>query len=140
MSSVQVTKCRNLKASKNDRRGAVWCSQCQHHCITDNDNKCQCCLTELATNKRKYTELKKFDRILEECGGIIEEYMANPCRRDFEFAWSIRIGIINYWVPAKVIAEYKELPTLECPDKYQKFLEAVKKECIVLPRYMHSIK
>lgn len=137
---MQVVKCRNIQVARTDRRGAVWCSECSHHCITDNENKCQCCLTNVKQNKRKLTELKKFDKILEECSTIIDEYMANPCRRDYEFAWPIRIGIINYYVPVKYLAEYRELPNLECPDKFERFLESVRRDCLVLPRYMYSVK
>lgn len=91
-------------------------------------------------NKKQLSNIKVFDKILFSCGGAIDEWMADPCNPDLNFAWPIRIGIINYFVPVRYLAEYRELPNLEGENKEERFLNNVKKECSVLGRYMHAIK
>lgn len=131
--------CKKIEVSKYDKRGAVWCAECRHYCITDNENKCNCCFNKVG-NQKKHTELKKFDKVLNECELDIKRWMSNPSSRDYEFGWPIRLGIINYFVSVRYLAEYMELPNLEGENKYAEFLETVKRECIVLPRYMYAIK
>lgn len=84
--------------------------------------------------------MKTFDKIVKCHYESILAWMANPCEPDLNFGWPVRIGIINYFVPVRYLAEFVELPNLEGENKEKLFLENVKRECSVLGRYMHAIK
>ncbi len=134
-----IHKCRNQKVSSRHPSGAKFCANCKHYTLVDIDGFCFCCAIKIP-NRKQLTELKKFDKILKSCGSSIESWAACPCIPDLEFGWPIRIGIITYYVPVRFLAEYAELPQLEGENVPEKFLEAVKRECSVLPRYIHSIR
>lgn len=136
---VQKGKCRKLKANIHNPNGAKFCENCKHYALTDTTNNCECCQLHIA-NKKKYTELKTFEKIVRENHDSIIQWMAFPSTPDYNFGWPVRIGIINYFVPVRYFAEYLELPQLEGDQIQKKFLENVKKECAVLGRYMHAIK
>lgn len=84
--------------------------------------------------------IKPFEQIIESDHDSIVAWMAFPSNPDNNYGWPVRIGILNYFVPVRYLAEYLELPKLEGNDVQKKFLENVKKECTVLGRYMHAIK
>ena|SRR3990167_1180119 len=137
---VQKTgECRKQKANLHHPNGAKYCENCKHHSLTDNHNNCECCKLHIQ-NKKRYTELKTFDRITKMNYFSIVEWVALPSDPDYDFGWPVRIGIINYFVPVRYFAEYLELPNLEGEDIEKQFLENVRKECAVLGRYMHAIK
>lgn len=136
---VQKGICRNHEINLHHPEGAKYCYNCKHYSLTDNENNCQCCLLHIA-KKKKFTELKTFEKIMNLHYYSITEWMALPTNPDYNFGWPVRIGIINYFVPVRYFAEYLELPNLEGSDIEKKFLENVKKECSVLGRYMHAIK
>ena len=132
-------KCRNKKVGPRHPSKSKFCKFCNHYSLVDINGYCECCYIKIP-NKKQLTELKTFDKILNACYLSIQEWIAEPCNPDLDFGWSIRIGIINRFVPVRFLAEYSELPNLEGDNKEYLFLENVKKECSVLPRYMHSIK
>jgi len=132
-------KCRQRFVLPNHPSGSRYCPNCKHYAIVESDGSCQCCLS-IIPNKKQFTKLRVFDKILRSCSNPIDEWIADPCNPDLEFGWSIRIGIINYFVPVRYLAEYRELPNLESEDKEERFLNNVKKECTVLGRYIHAIK
>lgn len=139
MQVLREPKCKGLKTNSHNPTGSRYCHNCKHRAQTDIDNNCLCCGLKIP-NKKQYTELKTFNKIVNACESSITEWAANPCDPDLNFGWPIRIGIINYFVPVRYLAEFMELPHLECPDKEKIFLENVKKECAVLGRYMHAVK
>lgn len=135
----EKTKCKGIKASIHDPSVAKFCLYCNHYALTDNENNCNCCGSHVP-NKRKYGELKIFEKIIRLNHGAIMAWMGMPSEPDFNFGWPIRIGMMNYFVPVRYFAEFLELPDLEGKDLQKKFLENVKRECMILPRYMHVIK
>ena len=135
----QKGECRKQKANLHHPNGAKYCENCSHYSLTDKSNNCECCKLHIS-NKKRYTELKTFERIVKLNYLSIVEWMALPSEPDYNFGWPVRIGIINYFVPVRYFAEYMELPELEGEDIEKQFLENVKKECAVLGRYMHAIK
>lgn len=134
-----TTQCKNQKANIHHPDGAKFCQNCNHYSLTDDHNNCECCKLHISSKKR-YTELKTFERITRVNLYSVKEWMALPSSPDFNFGWPVRIGILNYFVPVRYFAEYLELPNLEGENIQKKFLENVKKECAVLGRYMHAIK
>ncbi len=136
---AQKGECRKIRAKIHNPNGAKYCENCNHYSLTDHYNNCECCGLHIA-NRKKYTELKTFEKIVKENYHSILEWVALPSPPDYNFGWPVRIGIINYFVPVRYFAEYLELPELEGEQIHRKFLENVKKECPVLGRYMHAIK
>ena len=134
-----VGKCTQKFVLPNHPSGAKYCPNCKHYSLVELDGSCQCCRLKIP-NKKQYSQLRVFDKILRACSGSIDEWIADPSNPDLDFGWSIRIGIINYFVPVRYLAEYRELPNLESEDKEERFLNNVKKECTVLGRYIHAIK
>ena len=132
-------KCRWQIVGPRHPSKSKFCPFCKHYSLVDINGLCQCCKIKIP-NKKQLTELKTFDKILNACRLSIDEWITDPCNPDLNFGWSVRIGIINYFVPVRYLAEYRELPNLEMENKDRLFLDNVKKECSVLPRYMHSIK
>jgi len=135
----QKGECRKQKANLHNPNGTKFCNNCQHYALFDDYNICECCRLKIA-NRKQHTQLKTFERIVKLNRNSILEWMALPCSPDYNFGWPVRIGILNYFVPVRYFAEYVELPELEGDDTEKKFLENVKKECVVLGRYMHAIK
>lgn len=134
-----IGKCRNRKVGPRHPSKSKFCPNCNHYSLVDINGLCQCCNIKIP-NKKQLTELKTFDKILHACSLPIDEWIADPCNTDLNFGWSVRIGIINFFVPVRYLAEYRELPNLEGENKDRLFLENVKKECTVLGRYIHAIK
>jgi len=132
-------ECRKKKANIHNPNGSKFCPNCNHYALVDNTNKCECCQLHIV-NKKKFTELKTFEKIIKAHRQSIQEWIAFPSNPDLDYGWPIRIGIINYFVSVRYFAEYLELPELEGDDIQKKFLDNVKKESAVLGRYMHSIK
>ena len=135
----QKGKCRNQEVSIHNHNGSKFCPNCNHRSLTDIQGVCLCCKVKIP-NKRKLTELKVFDKIIDACSLSIQEWAADPTNPDLYFGWPVRIGIINYFVPVRYLAEYMEMPNLEGDNKEFLFLENVKSECTVLSRFMYAIK
>lgn len=70
---------------------------------------------------------------------MIVQYENNRCDQDYECGWVIRLGIMNFYVTIKYIAEYKKLTNHGKPEEYRQFLESVKNGCAPLPRFIHAI-
>lgn len=132
-------KCRHRIVGPRHPSKSKFCPNCKHYSLVDIQGFCLCCGIKIP-NKKQLTQLKTFDKILSACSESIDSWIADPCPFDLNFGWSVRIGIINYFVPVRYLAEYRELPNLEGEDKDHLFLENVKKECTVLGRYIHAIK
>lgn len=132
-------ECRKQKANIHNPNGSKYCDNCKHYSLTDEKQICQCCKLHIA-NKKKFTELKTFEKITNAHRQSITEWIAFPSNPDMDYGWPVRIGIINYFVPVRYFAEYLQLPELEGESIEKKFLENVKKESAVLGRHMHAIK
>lgn len=136
---AQKGDCRKQKAKIHNPNGTRYCNNCDHYSLVDENNNCECCKLHI-TNRKKYTELKTFEKIARQHYDSIKEWMAWPSYPDMNYGWPVRIGIINYFVPVRYFAEYLELPDLEGEKIQKKFLENVKRESAVLGRYIHAIK
>ena len=108
----EINKCRGQKVGPYHPNGSRFCPNCKHLALTDIEGLCLCCKIKIPKRKQ-ITKLKVFDKILESCGLSIQEWIADPCNTDYNFGWCVRIGIINYFVPVRYLAEYMEMPNLE---------------------------
>ena len=66
--------------------------------------------------------------------------MKDTCNRDMEFGWPVRIGMINFLVPVRFLAEYKRLSGTAGEEEFKEFIESVRRECVILPRGMQVVK
>ena len=138
---MQVLECRNQKVNLHDPRGSVWCAACLHYTIPTNEGLCACCLVKLPKYQRaSFVELKKFEKILSSCEGSIQEYMKKPCSLGMEFGWPVHIGIVTFFVPVRFLAEYAQMHHKATEDEFKQFLEEVRSQCAILPRYIHAVK
>jgi hypothetical protein len=133
---TSLVQCKNRKVGIHDPRGSVWCQFCLHYTITDPDGRCQCCMSNLKNKPKGFPNLLHFGRISQNNLGVIFEYRKAPCPAELEPVWPVKIGLQKYNVPIHYFAEYLDLEDI---DSAKKFIDRIKKECQVLPRYIRAV-
>lgn len=128
---MQVVKsCRKQKVGPRHPDGATFCHPCNHYTLTTIDGMCLCCGMEIPVrNFGRHLKTKKvLDKLLKNCGHLINNGASFPIENDLQPGWHLRIGPRTHWVPIKWLIRYAELPGLETKDgrdKWEEFISAL---------------
>lgn len=134
---TSLIECRNQKVGIHDPRGAVWCQRCIHYTLIDITGLCECCKFKVAQRTKNVPDITAFEKIAMANSAVLSAYKTDGVPDSLSFYWPIQLGIIRYLVPVKYLAEFMELTDI---NNMRKFVESVKKECKVLPRYIPAVK
>ena len=129
--------CKNIKIGPTHPKGAVWCPKCLHYTLLDPQGRCECCLFRLGNKPKSYPNLLQFEKIVNANNSAILAYSESNCPDELQFYWPVQVGIQKYLIPVKEFVKYLKLNDIE---QTKRFLESIKKNSIVLPRYIQAVK
>ena len=124
--------CRGHSVSINHPQGAEYCTNCNHYTILDYLRKCECCQLKVTRRRTFHSEVRVFDRIIEQNRNLLEYYAKHPVKTDNMAGFSIKIGYRTYLVSIEHLVEYMAIPNTRNPDKIAPFFGVIRSNCLQL--------
>lgn len=125
-----IDSCRGMKVGPRHPDGSKFCVSCNHYTLTTIEDMCSCCGIHVPSKQsgRHLNTKKVLDKLLKNCGHLINNGASFPIDKVLEPGWHLRIGPRTHWVPLKWLVRYAELPGLETrdgQDKWEEFIHAL---------------
>lgn len=124
--------CRKISVSNHHPQGSSYCKFCRHYSLTDEKQRCVCCLNKIVRERKYYSDLRKFEQIIEQNQNLIDVYLKHPYQVDYMPGFVVKLGYKTYLVNIKHLAEYMKFENQRNLDLILPLLTEIKQNSTLL--------